>query len=180
MEDVQLSAEATDEGVLVGWEITGDMPAALRVLRSAGDDEPANVSGSLSGEAVRWLDREVKAGVEYRYWLKVVEADGTVQRFGPTEAVSIPEETFALLLDAAYPSPAREAVNFAYSLPADGRVMLSVYDLSGRRVATLVEADHTAGRHEVAWNCAEIPSGVYLYRLETTAGSLTRRLVISR
>ncbi|MCX7022195.1 MAG: T9SS type A sorting domain-containing protein, partial [bacterium] len=67
-----------------------------------------------------------------------------------------------------------------YSLPADGRVVLSVYDLSGRRVATLVDSELTAGRHEATWNCGEVPSGVYLYRLETAAGSLTQRLVVSR
>ncbi|MCX7020894.1 MAG: T9SS type A sorting domain-containing protein, partial [bacterium] len=62
----------------------------------------------------------------------------------------------------------------------DGRAVLSIYDLSGRRVATPVDSELTAGRHEVAWSCAEIPSGVYLYRLETAAGSLTNRLVIGR
>jgi hypothetical protein len=98
----------------------------------------------------------------------------------PTTAVPIPEETLMLVLDAAYPSPARDAVTIAYSVPEDGRVVLSVYDLSDRRVATLVDAEMTAGRHEVAWNCADVPSGVYLYRLETTAGALTRRLVVSR
>jgi len=71
-------------------------------------------------------------------------------------------------------------VNFAYSIPEDGRVVLSVYDLSGRRIATPVDADQTAGRHDASWNCGEVPSGVYLYRLETEAGSLTRRLIISR
>jgi len=103
-----------------------------------------------------------------------------VSRFGPTEAVTVPEEAFALLLDAVYPSPARNAVNFAYSIPEDGRVVLTVYDLSGRRIATPVDSDETAGRHEVFWNCAEIPSGVYLYRLETNVGWLTKRLLISR
>ncbi|MCX7020673.1 MAG: T9SS type A sorting domain-containing protein [bacterium] len=67
-----------------------------------------------------------------------------------------------------------------FSLPDDGRVELSVFDLAGRRVATPIASELTAGRHETSWNCAEIPSGVYLYRLETVAGSLTQRLVISR
>jgi hypothetical protein len=103
-----------------------------------------------------------------------------VSRFGPTEAVRIPGETFDLVLHAAYPSPAREVVNFVYSLPNDCRVVLSVYDLSGRRVATPVDSELTAGRHEVSWSCANILPGVYLYRLETAAGSLTQRLVVSR
>ncbi|OGD71503.1 MAG: hypothetical protein A2Y64_03425 [Candidatus Coatesbacteria bacterium RBG_13_66_14] len=175
---VDFGAGATDEGILVNWRCEGGEPAGVRVLR--GDGEAEIISGNLPGDSSRYLDRDVEPGGSFRYWLEVVEGDGTVSRFGPTEAVTVPGETYALVLDAAYPSPSREVVNFAYSLPADGRVVLSVYDLSGRRVATLVDSELTTGRHEASWNCAEVPSGVYLYRLETTAGSLTRRLVVSR
>jgi len=175
---VDFGAGATDEGVLVNWRLSGEEPAGVRVLRGAG--EPETISGNLPGDSSRYLDRDVEPGESYSYWLEVVEADGTVSRFGPTEAVVVPEESPALVLYAAYPSPSRKVVNFVYSLPADGRAVLSVYDLSGRRVATLVNDELTAGRHEVAWDCAETPSGVYLYRLETAAGSLTNRLVIGR
>jgi len=178
VEVVDFGAGATDGGVLVNWRLSGEEPAGVRVLR--GDDEPVIISGNLPGNSSRYLDRDVEPGIEYRYWLEVVEADGTVECFGPTEAVTVPGETPELVLYAAYPSPSRDVVNFVYSLPADGRVVLSVYDLSGRRVAMLVNDELTAGRHEVSWNCGEIPSGVYLYRLEASAGSLTQRLVVSR
>jgi len=175
---VDFGAGATDEGVLINWRLSGEEPAGVRVLRDAG--EPEMISGNLPGDSSRYLDRDVEPGGSYAYWLEVVEADGTISRFGPTETVAVPEETFELVLYAAYPSPSREVVNFVYSLPADGRVVLSVYDLSGRRVATLVDSELTAGRHETSWSCAETPSGVYLYRLETNSGSLTQRLVVSR
>jgi hypothetical protein len=187
IELVDLGAGATDEGILVNWLFEGDGPVGVRVLRSVSEGEPVAVhENQLPGTATSYLDRLDKGlkplapGVEYRYWLEVTEADGRVTRFGPTEAVTLPGETFALVLDAAYPSPAREAVNFVYSIPADGRVVLSVYDLSGRRVATLVDSDQTTGRHEATWSCGDVPSGVYLYRLETGAGSLTRRLIVAR
>jgi len=171
-------AGATDEGVLVNWRLSGEEPAGLRVLRGAG--EPEMISGNLPGDSSRYLDRGVEPGGSYAYWLEVIDAEGVVSRFGPTEAVSVPGETFTLVLYAAYPSPSRDAVNFVYSLPDDGRVVLSVYDLSGRRIATPVDSELTAGRHEVSWSCGDMPSGVYLYRLETSAGSLTQRLVVSR
>jgi hypothetical protein len=182
-----LNAGAADGGVLVNWRFEGETPAGVRVLRSAGEDEPVAIhENQLPGTATSYLDRLDKglkplaSGIEYRYWLEVIETDGRITRFGPTEAITVPSDKFALVLDAAYPSPARDFVSFAYSLPADGRVVLSVYDLSGRRVATLVDADQAAGRHEVSWSCTDIPSGVYLYRLETSAGSLTQRLIVAR
>ncbi|MCX7021676.1 MAG: T9SS type A sorting domain-containing protein [bacterium] len=171
-------AGATDEGILVNWRLSGGEPAGVRVLR--GEGEPEIISGVLPGDSSRYLDRDVEPGESYSYWLEVTEADGSVSRFGPTEAITIPGETPELALYAAYPSPSGDVVNFTYSLTADGRVVLSEYDLSCRRVATLVDSELTAGRHEVAWSCADVPSGVYLYRLETSAGSLTRRLVVSR
>ena len=178
---VDFAANSEDEGVLVNWRIEGDSPSGLRVLRTIGDEEPIFLhSEPLNGDATRFLDREVSSGVEYRYWLEVTEADGSVKRFGPTESVTVPEYIPELILYAAYPNPSREVINFVFSLPDDGRVELSVYDLSGRRLATLVSSDLAAGRHEVSWSCVDVESGVYLYRLETEAGSITQRLVVSR
>ncbi|MCK4594243.1 T9SS type A sorting domain-containing protein, partial [bacterium] len=172
---VDFVADAEDEGILVNWRIEGDSPSGLRVLRTIGDEEPIFLhSEPLNGDATKYLDRGVSSGVEYCYWLEVTEADGTVQRFGPTEAVTVPEYIPELILYAAYPNPSREVINFVFSLPAEGRVELSVYDLSGRRIVTLVDAEQTAGRHEVSWSCADVESGVYLYRLETGAGSITQ------
>jgi hypothetical protein len=175
-----LSASLNGECILLTWSFDGDQPTSVRLLRDSEYNNPEPISGNLPGDATRYLDRGVEPGGSFRYWLEVVEADGTTGRFGPTEPITVPEETFELVLYAAYPSPSRDTINFVYSLPADGQVTLSVYDLSGRRVATLVDADETAGRHEASWNCTEVPSGVYLYSLETSAGSLTQRLVVSR
>ncbi len=178
---VDFAADAEDEGILIAWRIEGDSPSGLRVLRSIGDEEPIFLhSEPLNGDATKYLDRGVSSGVEYCYWLEVTEADGTVKRFGPTDAVTVPEYIPELILYAAYPNPSRETINFVFSLPDDGRVELSVYDLSGRRLATLVSSDLATGRHEVSWSCADVESGVYLYRLETEAGSITQRLVVSR
>jgi hypothetical protein len=54
-----------------------------------------------------------------------------------------------------------------------------VYDLLGREVAVLVNGEMSAGAHETNWNAASMPSGVYVYRLETT-GIDGQRLVESK
>jgi len=180
VEDVDIFATSDDGGVLVGWTIRGDGPVGLHVLREVDGEIIPLHRDALPGSAARWLDRGVEPGVEYRYWLEVTEADGTVSRFGPTEAVRIEPKGMVLSLSEPYPSPATDVVTIAFTLPEDGSVELAVYDLSGRRVATLVEGDLTAGRHEATWNCGEVPSGVYLYRLETATGTLSRRTVVAR
>jgi hypothetical protein len=174
-----VTADVVDEGVLVGWAVTGDAPASLRVLRSAGEGEPVYVSGALPGEAVRWLDMEVDVGVGYRYWLETTDGDGTVSRFGPSDAVLFPVAVRELAL-SIYPSPASGSFTVDCTLPDDGRVSIALYDLSGRRVSTVFDGETAAGRHEYSYNAAALPPGVYLVRLATDAGTLTRRVVVAR
>jgi hypothetical protein len=179
VEGAEVSADTCDDGVLVGWEITGDMPAGVRVLRSAGDGEPVAISGALPGEAMRWLDADVKVGVEYCYWLEATDGDGTVSRFGPTEAVTFNGAAREISL-SVYPSPASGAFTVDYTLPEDVRISISLYDLSGRRVSTVFEGETAAGRHEFSCDASTLPPGVYLVRLATDSGTLTRRVVVAR
>jgi hypothetical protein len=184
---VDLGADAAGEGVLVAWRLSGDEPAGVRVLRSVGEGEPVAIhENQLPGTATSYLDRLDKGlkplapGIEYRYWLEVVEADGTTSRFGPTEVVRIEPEGLVLSLSDPYPSPAGDEVTVCFTLPEDGRVELVVYDLAGRRVATLVEGELTAGRREASWNCGGVSPGVYVCRLTAGGETVSRRLLISR
>ena len=120
------------------------------------------------------------AGSDYRYWLEVTEADGSVSRFGQTEPVRIEPEVDTLTLSAPYPSPAQDTLTISFTLPVEGRVELAVFDISGRRVATLVNGDIIVGQHETVWDCTTVPSGGDLYRLETAEDNFIKRLVISR
>ncbi len=80
---------------------------------------------------------------------------------------------------AARPSPALEQTVISYSLPRTGHARVSVLDIAGREVAVLEQGTLTAGNRSVAWDCREVPAGVYLIRVETTTGSQTGRLVVS-
>ena len=179
VEDAEVSANTCDEGVLVGWTITGDAPASFTVLRSVGDNEPETVSGALPGTAASWLDADVEAGGEDRYWLEATEEDGMVSRFGPTEPVNFPGAARELTL-SIYPSPASGLFTVDYTLPENGSITIALYDLSGRRVTTVLDGEMAAGRHDISYDTSALPPGVYLARLATDSGTLTRRVVIAR
>jgi hypothetical protein len=178
VDGIELTSKTTDSGNLVAWAIDGDSPASVRVLR--GEADPVAVSDSLNSETTFWLDRNVTPGESYAYWLEVTEHDGSVRRCGPTEAVVVPEEAQRLTLDEPWPNPASESVSVAFELPEAQSVSLAVYDLAGRRVATLSEGELAAGRHGVSWSCAGAATGVYLLCLETAGESLSRRVVLGR
>jgi flagellar hook assembly protein FlgD len=50
------------------------------------------------------------------------------------------------------PNPLTGSTTIRYAVPAEGRVIVEIYDINGRNVATLVDAKKPAGFHEVAWN----------------------------
>lgn len=76
------------------------------------------------------------------------------------------------------PNPVDPFTTFRYEIPQPAHVTLRVYDVRGRKVATVVDAFQERGPHEVLWNGEGVTaSGVYLYRLTAGAMSRTRRLV---
>ncbi len=76
-----------------------------------------------------------------------------------------------------YPNPFRDVTTITYSVPAPGRVRLTVYDVLGRKLAVLVDERQVAGPHSAKLDASSWPSGVYLYRLEAGNHVATGRLV---
>jgi len=88
--------------------------------------------------------------------------------------------TPAFALAAPRPNPATGATRFAFALPREAHVRLTIEDLAGRRVATLVDGALAAGRHEATWDAARVPPGLYFAVVATPAGRLARRVVVAR
>ena len=99
-----------------------------------------------------------------------------------SSSVDTEEETAELptayALEQNYPNPFNPVTSIAFSLPATQNVNLAVYDVLGRRVATLVNGPLAAGQHQVQFNAASLPSGMYLYRLTTPAGAVSKKMVL--
>ena len=82
-----------------------------------------------------------------------------------------------LVLEPSAPNPFPHATAIRYTLPTAGRVTVEVFDVTGRRVAVLVDGEQPAGRHEVRWDAGGVPGGAYLCRLGFEREVLTRTLV---
>jgi hypothetical protein len=92
----------------------------------------------------------------------------------------------ALRLDASVPNPLRGATRIRFGLPEASTTSLSVHDLAGRLVATVVEARRLGpGFHTAVWDGRDdgghaVASGIYFYRLVTEQGALSRKLLVLR
>ena len=80
----------------------------------------------------------------------------------------------------AWPNPFNPRARLTFELPAAQHVGLVVYDLGGRRVATLQDGWLDAGRHELGWDASGLASGTYLARLRGSFGERTTQLMLIR
>ncbi len=82
------------------------------------------------------------------------------------------------LLAQNYPNPFNPRTTIPFALPRAAHVTLTVFDLLGRPVATLVDGRRAAGLHRIAFDASGLPGGVYLYRLRAGTQTLTRALTL--
>jgi hypothetical protein len=68
-----------------------------------------------------------------------------------------------------YPNPFNPSTTIKYDLPKESRVKIVVYDILGRKVATLVDEMKKAGSYQVIWDANRLASGVYFYRTEAVS-----------
>lgn len=80
----------------------------------------------------------------------------------------------------ASPNPFNPDTRLSYRLKAPGSVSLEVWDLTGRRVARLVEGEQSAGQHEVRFDASRLASGLYLALLETPEGRASCKLLLGK
>ena len=182
----QLGLELYDQPLaveLIGFEaIPGDQRVTLRWSTASETDndyfelsrdgvQVARINGhnGASAHQYEWVDQGVVNGTDYAYTLYAVDLQGAREQLAvdhATPAASAPIVDYAL--DQNYPNPFNPSTKIAFDLIEAGNVTLKIYNPIGREVATVVNRPMSGGRHEVVFNAASLPSGIYIYRL--TAG----------
>ena len=83
-----------------------------------------------------------------------------------------------LKLNQNYPNPFNPSTNISFSIPQTSKVTLTVYDILGRKVATLVDNRLSSGFHTVRFDANHLGSGIYFYRLNVGNQSITKKLTL--
>ncbi len=77
-----------------------------------------------------------------------------------------------------YPNPFNPVTAISFSLPQPSMVTLEVFNITGQKVATLVDGPRGAGEHTISWDAREMSSGVYFYKLTTPEHNASRKMVL--
>jgi hypothetical protein len=108
---------------------------------------------------------------EYAPWPMIVRHPGGVTPV----ADAVPTHFF---LTQNYPNPFNPTTDIRYGVSQGGKVTLRVFDLLGREQATLVNDQQTPGVYQVPFDGSNLTTGIYLYRLTTPEGSVSRKMML--
>ncbi|MCJ7552905.1 MAG: T9SS type A sorting domain-containing protein, partial [Ignavibacteriaceae bacterium] len=79
-----------------------------------------------------------------------------------------------------FPNPFNPNTKIKYSVPQSSKVIIKVFDILGTEIETLVNEEKAVGTYELNWNAANLPSGVYFYRLQVSSFVQTRKMILLR
>lgn len=139
---------------------------------------PGNASGYTSTYDVKFDEKGFLYSQSYYGWtVEKWKYNGTLPSFtGVEELGNILPGGFRL--EQNYPNPFNPSTRIEFALPKQEFVVLRVYDILGREVATLVNETQPAGAYRVTFDAKNVPSGTYFYSLKAGSFNQTKTMVV--
>ena len=128
-----------------------------------------------------YTDRDILAGETYTYRLSEVDYGKHACTLG-TVTVRVPNSDLIQPTDhrllEAFPNPFNPGLTLHYVVPETAQTTLTVHDLSGAVVATLLDANQEAGQHTISWEPQQLAAGVYLVQMVTGDVRITQKVIL--
>jgi hypothetical protein len=172
---VQYAPNSVSHALLLKWQTASETNnLGFDVERSIGNDSNWKKIGFLEGYGTtteikyyEFIDEDATTEGTYFYRLKQNDTNGAFEYSNVVQfSVSAPSE-YALAQN--YPNPFNPSTQIVFQIKEDIQVSLTVYDLLGRQVATVVDQQMKAGTHKVTFDATDLSAGLYFYSLK--AGS---------
>ena len=182
-----LIATAMEEGIYLTWDLSSEDDFQYFTLEKSLDADFTEIE-SFETIDTSFMDMEYEMNQTYFYRIVAVDHAGNISDYSETvegavlsiDSIQIPE-VFALHQN--YPNPFNPMTRISYDLPEDANISISIYDLMGRVVKTMVNTTQEAGYKSVIWNATNdygkpVSAGVYLYQIQAGEFRQTRRMVL--
>ncbi len=132
--------------------------------------------GSAVNNQAGNLNRDIDASAEIWTFLSRYDINGLITVSG----INDPTDAFpaSFQLSQNYPNPFNPATTIEFRISSSSHVRLTIFNIAGEKVASLVDQSLSAGSHTAVWDAGQTTAGVYLYRLEVDGSSLSKKLVL--
>ena len=183
VELAEYEATPGDHSVTLSWTTASESDNDhFTVVRDGEQVGLVTATGTSSGATYYFDDRNLTNGIMYEYRVLAEDINQVTQELFTISATpNAPAELITeYALHQNYPNPFNPETNITFDLLESGVTTVTVFNLMGREVATLVNRNLSAGRHSFSFDATSLPSGVYLYKLNVNAFSATRKMVLMK
>ena len=188
VELTSFTGKISDGNVILEWTTATEINNhGFEIQRSIGTD--FGTIGFVEGhgttsetQSYSFVDKKLNPG-SYNYRLKQVDFNGNFE-YSQIVNVDIPSPT-EFSLSQNYPNPFNPSTKIDFSLAADSRVSLEIFNILGQHVALLANENLKAGAHSVEFDASNLNSGIYFYTLKTENSNgknfvSTRKMVLMK
>jgi hypothetical protein len=141
-----------------------------------------HATNSPTGDAYAWTAPSLAPDVTCSFTLISVSFTGVRAQLASITAtpLSAPESAADYALEQNYPNPFNPTTQIRFTLAEAGPVRLAIYNLLGQQLAELVNSSMSAGPHSVYFTATNLPTGLYLYRLEAGEFVAQRKMILMK
>ena len=169
-----ITGNVTDlQEITLCWRVQGDSTfTSIAMTETDSGDYRAVIPGPGQAAAIEYF---IQASHSYYTWSSPVGAPNTVYRYNAGEMTNVPAATVLSVsyqLIQNYPNPFNPVTTISYQLPASSRLDVSIYNLLGQKVATLVSKQQPAGYYNVVWDASGFSAGLYFCRMKAENTSI--------
>ncbi len=184
VELASFNANVSGRNVILNWTTSSESNnSGFDIERRSADGNQWTKVGNVAGNGTSNLihnysftDRNVLTG-KYNYRLKQTDYNGNFEYHNLTSEINVGTPN-SFSLKQNYPNPFNPTTKIDFDIAVDGNVKLTVYNSSGKEIATLVNEFKTSGYHSVTFDAKNISSGIYYYKLESNGVSKVMKMTL--
>ncbi len=175
-------ADANYGQVKLNWTTATETNNQMFEIQRKSENTEFNTIGYVDGagttteeQQYTYTDRSVPTG-NYSYRLKQIDFDGTYE-YSDIVEVDV-KGPLSFDLKQNYPNPFNPSTKINFSIPKAGDVKLAVYNTVGEEVAVLVDGFMQEGFNQIIFDASSLPSGMYIYKIQSDQSILTKKMML--
>lgn len=188
VELTSFTAEAIGSNVVLYWVTATEIRNyGFEVERASSSTTPIQgwekigfINGHGSSNSLKhysFTDSDLSQSGHYSYRLKQIDTDGKFS-YSNIATVYINPIPDAFVLYQNFPNPFNPSTMLQYSIPISTHVLLTVFDVLGNCIKTIVNESQEAGSYEIIFNAGELSNGMYFYKIQAGDFVATNKMLL--